>query len=78
MNIKPIAPNQTEIHKDDGTIVFISYETPVAAFDAGVAKWIRSEEKYSVTTSKHVNKWLLGIRSETVPQAQIDALMVSK
>ena len=77
MNINPIAPNQTEIHLNNGTKILVSYKTPVAAFDAGVAKWIRSEEKYSVTTSKHVNKWLLGIRSETVPQAQIDALMVS-
>jgi hypothetical protein len=74
MKIKHLAPNQTEIHKDDGTIVFVSYETPVAAFVDGF-KWIRSAEKYSVTTSKHVNKWLSGLNVETVPQAQIDALM---
>ena len=75
MKIKQLAPNQTEIHKNDGTIIFVSYETPVAAFDAGVAKWLRSTEKYSVTTSKHINKWLSGLNTETVPQAQIDALM---
>jgi hypothetical protein len=74
MNIKQLAPNQTELHKDDGTIIFVSYETPVAAFVDGF-KWIRSSEKYSVTTSKHVNKWLAGLNVETVPQAQIDALM---
>jgi hypothetical protein len=74
MNIKQLGPNQTEFHKDDGTIVFISYETPVAAFVDGF-KWIRSAEKYSVTTSKHVNKWLSGLTVDTVPQAQIDALM---
>jgi hypothetical protein len=75
MKIKQLAPNQTELHKNDGTIIFISYETPVAAFDAGIAKWIRSEEEYSVTTSKHVNKWLSGLDVETVPQAQINSLM---
>jgi|TARA_R110000744_G_scaffold132533_1_gene240739 hypothetical protein len=81
MHIKPLAPNQTEIHKDDGTIILVSYETPVAAFVDGF-KWIRSDEKYSVTTSKHVNEWLCDLSAfldsqnvETVPQAQIDALM---
>mgnify|MGYP003649832588 FL=1 len=76
MKIKTIAPNQTELHKDDGTIVFVSYETPVAAFVDGF-KWIRSEEKYSPTTSKHVNKWLSGLNVETVSQQTIDNLMVS-
>ena len=75
MRINPIAPNQTEILKDDGTVILVSYQTPVAAFDAEKSKWIRSAEKYSVTTSKHVNKWLSGLNVETVPQAQIDALM---
>jgi len=74
MNIKQLAPNQTELHKDDGTIIFVSYETPVAAFVDGF-KWVRSEEKYSVTTSKHVNKWLAGLNTTTVPQSEIDALM---
>ena len=74
MKIKQLAPNQTEIHKDNGTIVFVSYETPVAAFVDGY-RWVRSAEKYSVTTSKHVNKWLAGLTVETVPQARLDALM---
>tara|TARA_R110000822_G_scaffold160612_2_gene300792 strand:+ start:70 stop:303 length:234 start_codon:yes stop_codon:yes gene_type:complete len=75
MNIKPIAPNQTEIHLNNGTLVLVSYQTPVAAFDAEKSKWIRSAEKYSVTTSKHVNKWLSGLNTTTVPQSEIDALM---
>tara|TARA_R100000656_G_scaffold24986_1_gene21891 strand:+ start:72 stop:497 length:426 start_codon:yes stop_codon:yes gene_type:complete len=76
MKIKQLAPNQTEIYKDDGTVIFISYETPVAAFVDGF-KWIRSAEKYSQTTSRHINKWLSGLNVETVPQAQIDALMTT-
>jgi hypothetical protein len=74
VKIKQLAPNQTEIHMDNGTIVFISYETPIAAFVDGY-RWVRSAEKYSATTSKHVNKWLSGLNVETVPQVQIDALM---
>ena len=73
VKIKQLARNQTEVHLDDGTIIFVSYETPVAAFIAG-HRWVRSETKYSKTTSKHVNKWLAGLNAETVPQAQIDAL----
>jgi hypothetical protein len=73
MNIKQIAANQTEIHLNDGTIVFVSYETPVAAFVDGF-RWVKTEQKYSATTSRHVNKWLAGLNVETVPQAQIDAL----
>ena len=75
MNIKPIAPNQTEIHLNNGTLVLVSYQTPVPAFDAEKSKWIRSSEKYSPTTSKHVNKWLAGLNTTTVPQSEIDALM---
>jgi len=76
MDIKQIAANQTEVSLNDGTIIFVSYATPVAAFLDG-HKWIRSEEKYSVTTSKHVNKWLSGLNTTTVPQSEIDALMRS-
>ena len=75
MHLKNILPNQVELCKDDGTVVFISYATPVAAFVEG--SWIRSAEKYSATTSKHVNQWLgrCGCDAETVPQSQIDSLM---
>jgi hypothetical protein len=73
MKIKHLAANQTELHKSDGTIVFVSYDTPVAAYSDG--QWMRSSQKYSVTTSKHVNKWLSTLDAVTVPQKQIDALM---
>lgn len=71
---KPVGPNQTELHKS-GMVVFFSYETPVAAMLPS-GRYIRSEQKYSRTTTKHVNQWLQGVTSaETVPQAQIDALL---
>ena len=72
--IKPLAPNQTEYHKDDGTVVFISYETPVAALlPDNVA--IRSATKYSVTTSRHINQWLGPIKAAEVDQSVLDALI---
>lgn len=44
-----------------------------------VRVYIRSEQKYSKTTSKHVNQWLKRYialnRAVPVPQYQIDALV---
>lgn len=50
--------NITEIQKTNGTIVLISYTTPVAAFVQGQG-FFRTTERYSVTTTRHVNKWLV-------------------
>ena len=57
MQLKPIAANQTSVSFNDGTEVFFSYKTPVAAYlpDKG---YVRTSKFYSVTTSRHINKWL--------------------
>lgn len=75
MKIKPIAANQTELHDNSGTIILFSYETPVAAIlPSGRA--VRTSTKYSVTTTKHVNKWLQAMGNvETVAQDFIDGLV---
>jgi hypothetical protein len=57
MKIKSIAANQTEITLSNGTIIFVSYETPVAAFVAGRGVLLTSNF-YSRTTKKHVNAWV--------------------
>jgi hypothetical protein len=38
---------------------------------------VRTDERYSVTTTKHINKWLNGCEALTVPQARIDCLLTS-
>ena len=57
MQLTPIAANQTQLNLNDGTEVFFSYETPVAAklpnYD-----YIRTATKWSQTTTKHINQWL--------------------
>lgn len=57
MQLTPIAANQTSVSFNDGTEVFFSYKTPVAAYlpDKG---YVRTSKFYSVTTSRHINKWL--------------------
>ena len=56
MRIMPIAKNQTVLVLNDAEILF-SYETPVAAFFFDERKTIRTSEKFSRTTSKHINQW---------------------
>jgi hypothetical protein len=72
MKLKQIGSNQTEL-LINGTVVFFSYETPVAArLDCGAL--IRTKTKYSVTTSKHINKWVDGWPVVLVEQSVIDNL----
>ena len=74
MKLTPIAPNQTETLSAAGTIKFYSYSTPVAAMLPS-GRYVRSKTKYSVTTTKHVNKWLKAINNvELVDQEFIDNL----
>ena len=74
MRIKPIASNQTELHDNSGTIVLFSYETPVAAILPS-GRVVRTATKYSVTTTKHINKWLQAMGNvDTVEQAFINNL----
>ena len=64
MKLTPIAANQTELELTNGTQVFFSYKTPVAAYcpDKG---YIRTAQFWSVTTSRHINKWLDGVTRVT-------------
>ena len=56
--------------------VFFSYETPVAArLTDGTL--VRTDQWYSATTSKHINKWLNGCDALTVSQYRIDCLLTS-
>lgn len=55
MKIKPIASNMTELLLNDGTQVLFSYQTPVAVIKQD--QTIKTSKKWSVTTSKHINKW---------------------
>ena len=67
----------TEVETSEARILF-SYRTPVAAYIFGRG-FVRTDEFFSVTTSRHINKWLKDGHTdlpecETVPQAEIEAL----
>ena len=55
MQLTPIASNMTEIETEDARILF-SYRTPVAAYVFGVG-YVKTDKWWSVTTSRHINKW---------------------
>ena len=77
MQLSPIAANQTQLNLHDGTEVFFSYKTPVAAklpnYD-----YIRTATKWSSTTTRHINKWLDGVTAQTVDQSLLNDLVGSK
>ena len=54
----------------DGKKVLFSYETPQAVqFPGGLC--IRTECKFSGTTSRHTNEWCAGADAEVVPHSRI-------
>lgn len=72
-NLKPIASNMKELIVNGVSILF-SYETPVAGWDNEGA--FKTEEKYSKTTTRHVNKYLGGKDiGRTVSQEYINSLV---
>ena len=74
MKLTPIAANQNEVEFSNGTQVFFSYKTPVAAYCPSQG-YIRTAKFWSVTTSRHINKWLKGITEVTeVPQEMLTEL----
>ena len=72
IEINPIGSNMTELTVAGKTILF-SYKTPVAGYDDQGA--FRTDEKFSVTTSKHINKYLGKGVGRTVPQTYIEGLV---
>ena len=75
MKLNPVGSNQTEIEREGGTVILYSYSTPVAAFVPGKGALCTSE-RYSNTTSRHVNaavvRW--GATRTDVDQGVIDQL----
>ena len=74
MQLTPIAANQTQVNLNDGTQVFFSYKTPVAAYVPELG-YVRTVKKWSTTTSRHINKWLEGVIATEVSQDILDNLV---
>jgi len=75
MQLTPIASNQTEVETSKARILF-SYRTPVAAYVFGVG-FVKTDKFWSVTTSRHINKWIGGkdVTVREVTQTYLDGLV---
>lgn len=81
MKLNPIASNMTEVEIGDKIVLF-SYKTPVAYHEAGVG-YAKTSKHWSVTTSRHINKWLklngynpiMGDGLREVEQVELDNLV---
>ena len=75
MKLTPIAATQNEVEFTNGTQVFFSYKTPVAAYCPSRG-YIRTANWFSSTTTRHINKWLKGVTEVTeVPQTVLQELV---
>ena len=86
MKLISIAHNMTVLELDNGTEILFSYSTPVAGkISANIASDLPSffvtEENYSRTTTRHINRYLsqydLGEGAKKISQAAIDQMVVT-
>jgi len=74
LKLKPIASNMNLIDTPDYLVLF-SYATPVACYDKRSLDYYRTSTKWSMTTSRHINKWLDGVQAIEQPQEYFDNLL---
>ena len=60
MKINNVGSNMTELATNSGTVILFSYSTPVAAMLPS-GQYVKTSERYSQTTTRHINKWLQGV-----------------
>ena len=79
MKIIETGNNYTVVEINDKLEILFSYKTPVAGYQqgiGGVARYFKTNKKWSRTTSRHINKYLKGITVfRIMPQEQIDKLV---
>ena len=76
MKLYSIGANKTELHIKDAIVLF-SYNTPVAATILGKGHF-KTSQRFSVTTSRHINDWVRGYDVEEKTQEFFEALLQIK
>ena len=74
LKLKPLASNMNLIDTNDYLVLF-SYATPVACYDKNTLDYYRTAKRWSMTTSRHINKWLDGVQAKEMPQNYFDNLL---
>ena len=70
MKLHSFATNRTLLTFNDGTEVFFSYSTPVAGYKPNIG-YVKTNQWYSSTTTRHINKYLddnfaLNVEQDTI------------
>lgn len=73
MNIKQLSSNQTLLTTNHGYEILYSYETAVAGYSPLLGHF-KTSKFYSNTTSKHINKYLNGVKPLELSPDEIDAM----
>ena len=73
LKVKQVGSNMTQVERSDVVVLF-SYSTPVAAFIPGRG-YIKTSTHYSVTTTKHISKWIGNQPVQEVEQTVLDNLL---
>ena len=74
LQLKPIASNMNLLETPKHIVLF-SYATPVASFDKATYSFHRTTKKWSKTTTRHINKWIDGVKAIDQPQDYFDTLL---
>tara|TARA_R100000742_G_C4260822_1_gene78619 strand:+ start:628 stop:879 length:252 start_codon:yes stop_codon:yes gene_type:complete len=75
MKLQSLAQNRTVLIFNNGTTeIFFSYETPVAGYSDKLG-YIKTDQWYSSTTTRHINKYLGDLKHSVVSQSVIDDLL---
>ena len=76
MKLKQLGSNQTLLVMPQGEEFFFSYETCVAGFTPGEG-YFKTSNKFSRTTSKHINQYLEGVTAKEVLQDVIEMALIT-
>ena len=75
MELQSFAKNRTLLIFNNGiTEIFFSYETPVAGYSNKLG-YIKTDQYYSRTTTRHINKYLGDLKHTVVSQSTINDLL---
>lgn len=73
--LKKLGNNETQVEQH-GYLILYSYNTPVAVRHCASGNEWKTNKKWSVTTSRHINKWC-SPSAKSVEQSVIDSIVTS-
>jgi hypothetical protein len=74
MKLYPQNTNSVMVEFKNGIQVLFSYQTPVAAFIPGEG-YLRSSNKFSNTTTRHINAWMGKESTKTIDQHKLESIV---